>query len=61
MFQPRSIHSSLSLRDKILSIDYILVISILINHCVILINILVVVVYILILVVRILIAFTFSF
>ena len=28
MFQPRSIHSSLSLRDKILSIDYILVISI---------------------------------
>ena len=28
MFQPRSIHSSLSLRDKILSIDYVLVISI---------------------------------
>ena len=30
MFQPRSIQSSLSFRDKILSIDYILVFSILI-------------------------------
>jgi len=30
MFQPRSIHSSLNIRDKILSIDYILVSSILI-------------------------------
>ena len=30
MFQPRSIQSSLSFRDKLLSIDYILVISILI-------------------------------
>ena len=30
MFQPRSIQSSLSFRDKILSIDYVLVISILI-------------------------------
>ena len=30
MFQPRSIHSSLSLKDKILSIDYVLVFSILI-------------------------------
>ena len=30
MFQPRSIQSSLSLKDKILSIDYILVLSILI-------------------------------
>ena len=30
MFKPRSIQSSLSLRDKILSIDYILVLSILI-------------------------------
>ena len=28
MFQPRSIHSSLSLKDKILSLDYILVVSI---------------------------------
>ena len=28
MLQPRSIHSSLSLKDKILSIDYILVFSI---------------------------------
>ena len=28
MLQPRSIHSSLSLKDKILSIDYVLVISI---------------------------------
>ena len=30
MFQPRSIQSSLSLRDKIFSIDYVLIISILI-------------------------------
>ena len=30
MFQPRSIHSSLNIRDKILSIDYILGSSILI-------------------------------
>ena len=30
MFQPRSIQSSLSLKDKIISIDYILVFSILI-------------------------------
>ena len=30
MFQPRSIQSSLSLRDKILSIDYVLVFSMLI-------------------------------
>ena len=30
MFQPRSIQSSLSLRDKLLSIDYVLVFSILI-------------------------------
>ena len=30
MFQPRSIQSSLSFRDKLYSIDYILVISILI-------------------------------
>ena len=30
MFQPRSIQSSLSFRDKLLSIDYVLVISILI-------------------------------
>ena len=30
MFQPRSIQTSLSLRDKIISIDYILVCSILI-------------------------------
>ena len=30
MLQPRSIHSSISIRDKILSLDYILVISILI-------------------------------
>ena len=30
MFQPRSIHSSLSFRDKLLSIDYVLVVSILI-------------------------------
>ena len=30
MFQPRSIQSSLSLRDKIVSIDYVLVFSILI-------------------------------
>ena len=29
MFQPRSIQSSLSLKDKILSFDYILVFSIL--------------------------------
>ena len=34
MFQPRSIQSSLSLRDKIVSIDYVLVFSIFIfgNH-----------------------------
>ena len=30
MFQPRSIQSSLSFRDKLLSIDYVLVVSILI-------------------------------
>ena len=30
MFQPRSIQSSLSFRDKLLSLDYVLVISILI-------------------------------
>ena len=30
MFQPRSIQSSLSFRDKLFSIDYVLVISILI-------------------------------
>ena len=30
MFQPRSIQSSLSLRDKIVSIDYVLVFSVLI-------------------------------
>ena len=30
MFQPRSIQSSLSFRDKVVSIDYVLVISILI-------------------------------
>ena len=30
MFQPRSIQSSLSFRDKLLSIDYVLVITILI-------------------------------
>ena len=30
MFQPRSIQSSLSFRDKFLSIDYILVFSILV-------------------------------
>ena len=30
MFQPRSIQSSLSFRDKLVSIDYVLVISILI-------------------------------
>ena len=30
MFQPRSIQSSLSFRDKLLSIDYVLVLSILI-------------------------------
>ena len=30
MLQPRSIHSSLSLRDKIFSFDYILIISILV-------------------------------
>ena len=30
MFQPRSIQASLSFRDKLISIDYILVISILI-------------------------------
>ena len=30
MFQPRSIQSSLSIKDKILSIDYVLIISILI-------------------------------
>ena len=28
MFQPRSIHSSLSLKDKLFSIDYVLVFSI---------------------------------
>ena len=30
MLQQRSIHTSLSIRDKILSIDYVLVISILV-------------------------------
>ena len=30
MFQPRSIQSSLSFRDKLFSIDYVLVVSILI-------------------------------
>ena len=30
MFQPRSIQTSLSLRDKIMSMDYVLIISILI-------------------------------
>jgi hypothetical protein len=30
MFQPRSIQSSMALRDRILSIDYILVVSILV-------------------------------
>ena len=29
MFQPRSIQTSLSLRDKIMSMDYVLIISIL--------------------------------
>ena len=34
MFQPRSIQSSMTFRDKIMSMEYVLVLSILLASCV---------------------------